>query len=230
MSKFLPLLDGLKLNHPLKTLSDDRKIQEAQYIWEHESLGGIAENNNPLPRPVVGLLILTFVTAIAWTFPLFGQRPNAAIYADYITLMHSAPVQQVMDDKRLTTSARDEKAMKMIVGALADSDSPYEFQRIQHPISMNDLRIMEPKIVELQNQHADLHEYSIIGADVALANFEGNWRTDANGKKVRSRVQPWWDKGYMTSVYYFFGFCIAVIITVKRLPPISWKPDHSIAH
>ncbi|MBL1352022.1 MAG: hypothetical protein COA61_001605 [Zetaproteobacteria bacterium] len=238
MSKFLPLLDGLKLSHPLKTMSDDRKVQEAQYIWEHESLGGIAENNNPLPRPVVGLLILTFITAIAWTFPLFGQRPNAAIYADYITLMHSAPVQQVMNDKTLTTSARDEKAMKMIVGALADSDSPYEFQRIQHPISMNDLRIMEPGIIELQNQHADLREYSIIGNDVALANFEGNWKTDANGnflkgpdgKKVRERLQPWWDKGYMTSVYYFFGFCFLVIITVKRLPPITWKPDHSIAH
>jgi len=226
MSKFLPLLDGLKLNHPLKTLSDDRKVKEAQHIWEHESLGGIAENNNPLPKPVVGLLILTFITAIAWTFPLFGQRPNAAIFADYITLMHSAPVQKALEDKSLTTTARDEKAMAMIVDALADSDSPFEFQRIQHPISMNDLRIMEPKIVELQNQHVDLREYSIIGNEVALANFEGNWKEDG----TRSRVQPWWDKGYMTSVYYFFGFCLAVIITVKRLPPITWKPDHSIAH
>jgi len=226
MSKFLPLLDGLKLDHPLKTLSDDAKVKEAQHIWEHESLGGIAENNNPLPRPVVGLLLLTFATAIAWTFPLFGQRPNAAIFADYITLMHSAPVQAVLDDKSLTSVARDEKAMEMIVDALADSDSPFEFQRIQHPISMNDLRIMEPKIVELQNQHVDLREYSIIGNEVTLANFEGNWKEDG----TRERIQPWWDKGYMTSVYYFFGFCLAVIITVKRLPPITWKPDHTIAH
>jgi len=226
MSKFLPLLDGLKLNHPLHSMSDERKIKEAQHIWEHESLGGIAENNNPLPRPVVGLLILTFITAIAWTFPLFGQRPNAAIYADYVTLMHSAPVQQVLDDTTLTTGARDKKAMAMIVDALAEYDSPFEFQRVQHPITMNDLRIMEPKIVELQNQHVDLREYSIIGNEVALANFEGNWKADG----TRERLQPWWDKGYMTSVYYFFGFCFAVIITVKRLPPITWKPDHSIAH
>ncbi|MDQ6991176.1 MAG: hypothetical protein Q9M11_05535 [Mariprofundaceae bacterium] len=226
MSKFLPLLDGLKLNKPLHSLSNERKIKEAQHIWEHESLGGIAENNNPLPRPVVGLLILTFLTAIAWTFPLFGQRPNAAIFSDYVTLMHSSPVQQVLQDPTLTTTARDKKAMAMIVDALKDSDSPFEFQRIQHPISMNDLRIMEPKIVELQNQHVDLSEYSIIGNEVALANFEGNWKEDG----TRSRVQPWWDKGYMTSVYYFFGFCFAVIITVKRLPPITWKPDHTIAH
>ena len=85
---------------------------------------------------------------------------------------------------------------------------------------------MAPKIIELQNQHADLKEYSIVGNEVVLANFEGNWKEDG----TRSRVQPWWDKGYMTSVYYFFGFCLAVIITVKRLPPITWKPDHTIAH
>ena len=226
MSKFLPLLDGLKLSNPLKTMSDDRKIKEAQYVWEHESLGGIAENNNPLPRPVVGLLILTFLTAIAWTFPLFGQRPNAAIYADYITLMNSAPVQQVLNDKTLTSAAADEKAMAMIVDSLSQYESEYEFQRIQHPITMNDLRIMAPKIIELQNQHADLREYSIIGNEVVLANFEGNWKEDG----TRSRIQPWWDKGYMTSVFYFLGFCLAVMITVKRLPPITWKPDHTIAH
>ena len=230
MSKFLPLFDGLKLNHPLRTMSDEAKIKEAQHIWEHESLGGIAENNNPLPRPVVGLLILTFLTAMAWTFPLFGQRPNAAIYAEYVTLMNSAPVQQVMHDERLTTSEADAKAMKMIENELAKYSSPYEFQRLQHPISMNDLRLIAPKIVELQNQHVDLEEYSIIAGDVVQANFEGSWRTDENGKQVRTRKQPWWDKGYMTSVFWFFGFCIAVIITVKRLPPITWKPDHTIAH
>ncbi len=230
MSKFLPLFDGLKMDHPLKTLTTEEKNKTAQHIWEHESLGGIAENNNPLPRPVVGLLLLTFVTAIAWTFPLFGQRPNAAIFADYVTLMHSAPVQNVLKDHSMTSTQRDEKAMAMIVNELEKYESPFAFQRIQHPISMNDLRIMEPKIVELQNQHVNLQEYSIIGNEVVLANFEGNWRTDKDGNKVRTRLQPWWDKGYMTSVYYFFGFCLAVIITVKRLPPITWKPDHTIAH
>jgi len=59
-----------------------------------------------------------------------------------------------------------------------------------------------------------------------LANFEGNFREDG----TRIHKQPWWDKGYMTSVYYFFAFCLAVIIVVKRLPPITWKPDHTIAH
>jgi len=231
MSKYLPLLDGLKLNHPLRTMTNDAKIEEAKHIWEHESLGGIAENNNPLPRPVVGLLLLTFLTAMAWTFPLFGQRPNAAIYADYVSLMSSAPIQQVLNDKTKSTAKADAEAMAMIEDTLSHYNSPYEFQRAQHPITMNDLRIMAPKIIELQKQPGvDLEEYSIIAGDVVLANFEGNWRTDEAGNQVRTRKQPWWDKGYSTAIYWFIGFCIAVIITVKRLPPIDWKPDHTIAH
>ncbi|MDX8398191.1 MAG: hypothetical protein R8K49_07735 [Mariprofundaceae bacterium] len=226
MSKYLPLFNGLKLKNPLDTMSDTESLENAKHVWEHESLGGIAENNNPLPRPVVGLLILTFLTAMAWTFPLFGQRPNAAIYADYVSLMSSQPVQSVLNDKRFSTSEADEKAMAMIEKALANYDSEFAFQRTQHPISMNDLRIMAPRIVELQNQHVDLEEYSIIGNEVVLANFEGVWKEDG----TRTRKQPWWDKGYTTAVYWFFGFCLAVIITVKRLPPISWKPDHTIAH
>jgi len=231
MSKYLPLFDGLSLKSPLHCMTDDAKIKEAQHIWEHESLGGIAENNNPLPRPVVGLLVLTFLTAMAWTFPLFGQRPNAAIYVDYITLMHSAPVQAILSDTNLTSLQADEKAMASIEKALAEFPSTYEFQRIQHPITMNDLRIMEDAVVELRNQPGiNLEEYSIIGGDVVMANFEGVWKTDQDGNKVRTRLQPWWDKGYETSVYWFLGFCVLIIITVKRLPPITWKPDHSIAH
>jgi len=226
MSKYLPLLDGLTLDKPLKTLATEEKNKEAQYIWENESLGGIAENNNPLPRPVVGLLILTFLTALSWTFPLFGQRPNAALYEEYIPLMHSQEVQKILADKSLSPVQRDEKAMDLIVSEVEKHESPMSFQRIQHPITMNDLRIMEPKIVELQNQHVDLREYSIIGNEVVLANFVGNWKEDG----TRTRLQPWWDKGYTTAVFYFLGFCLAVIITVKRLPPITWKPDHSIAH
>ena len=227
MSKYLPLFDGLKMNNPLKTMSDEKSIENAKYIWEHESLGGIAENNNPLPRPVVGLLLLTFLTAMAWTFPLFGQRATAAIYADYIGVYKSDPVQRVLNDTTLTSKDADEKAMAMIEKALAEFPSKYEFQRTQHPISMSDLRIMEDQLVELQQTPGvDLEEYSIIGGDIIKANFEGNMKADG----TREAKQPWWDKGYTAAIWWFLGFCIAVIITVKRLPPIDWKPDHSVAH
>ena len=227
MSKYLPLLDGLKLSSPLQTMSNEEKVKEAQYIWENESLGGIAENNNPLPRPVVGLLILTFLTAMAWTFPLFGQRASPAIYADYYSILHSDPVQKVLNDTSITSSDADEKAMHMIEKALAEFPSKYEFQRVQHPITLNDLRIMEAQIVELQKQPGvDLEEYSVIGADIVRANFVGNFKADG----TRETKQPWWDKGYTVAVWWFVGFCFVTIIAVKRLPPIDWKPDHSVAH
>ncbi|RLL52871.1 hypothetical protein D8Y20_06380 [Mariprofundus sp. EBB-1] len=227
MSKFLPLFDGLKLNSPLKTMSDDAGVENAKHIWENESLGGIAENNNPLPRPVVGLLLLTFITAMAWTFPLFGQRPSAAIYSDYIGIYKSDPVQRILNDTTLTSKEADERAMAMIEKALAEFPSKYEFQRTQHPITMSDLRIMEDKLIELQQTPGiDLEEYSIIGNEIVVANFEGNYKADG----TREKKQPWWDKGYKTAIFWFLGFCLAVIITVKRLPPIDWKPDHSVAH
>lgn len=227
MSKYLPLFDGLKLNSPLQTMSNEKMVKEAQYIWENESLGGIAENNNPLPRPVVGLLILTFLTALAWTFPLFGQRASPAIYADYYSVLHSDPVQKVLNDTAITSADADEKAMAMIEKALAEFPSKYEFQRTQHPITLNDLRIMEAQIVELQKQPGvDLEEYSVIGADIVRANFVGNFKADG----TRETKQPWWDKGYTAAIWYFFAFCFVVIIAVKRLPPIDWKPDHSVAH
>ena len=215
---------GWTFSRPLYSLTTKDQNKEAQYVWEHESLGGIAENNNPLPRPVIGLLLLTYFTAMAITFPLYGQRPTAAIFADYVTLMGSSEVQKVLNDKKLTHEAADKKAMELIVHSLEHFDSPYDFQRAQHHITMNQLRMVAPKIVELQRSGADLEEYTIVGATVAKANFFNR----VDGKIVGK--QPWWDKGYTIAVWWFIVFCAAVIITVKRLPHFSWKPDHSIAH
>jgi len=215
-----------KFNRPLFTLADDAMDKESKHIWEHESLGGIAENNNPLPRPVIYLLLLTYFTAMAITFPLYGQRPNAAIYADYVALMGSTEVQKVLDDKTVSHELADKRAMHMIENALAQFDSPYTFQRKQHPIEMNQLRAIAPEIIELQAKGVELAEYNVIGNHLSLANFEGNLR--ANGE--RERTQPWWDKGYTIAVWWFVVFCLAVIIVVKRLPHFSWRPDHTIAH
>ena len=216
---------GWTFSHPLYSLTTEDQNKEARYIWEHESLGGIAENNNPLPRPVIGLLLLTYFTAMAITFPLYGQRPTAAIFADYVTLMHSAEVQKVLHDKKLSHEQADEKAMQLIVKSLEHFDSPYSFQRQQHHITMNQLRMIAPKIVELQRSGADLEEYTIVGATVEKANF---FNIQPDGTVIAK--QPWWDKGYTIAVCWFIVFCAAVIITVKRLPHFSWKPDHSITH
>jgi len=216
---------GWTFNNPLYSLTTVDQNKAAQDVWEGESLGGIAENNNPLPRPVVGLLLLTFATALALTAPLYGQRPTAAIYLDYVSLMNSTMVQEVMNDRTITHHEANTKAMALITDALEHFDSKYTFQRDQHPIDLDHLRVIAPQIIELQRAGADLEEYNIVGPDVIKSNF---FNIQPDGTVIAK--QPWWDKGYEISFWYFIGFCLAVIVTVKRLPPNSWRPDHSIAH
>jgi len=216
---------GWTFNNPLFSLTTTDQNDAAKHVWEGESLGGIAENNNPLPRPVIGLLLLTFATALALTFPLYGQRPSAAIYLDYVSLMNSTMVQEVMNDRSITHHEANSKAMALIEDSLAHFDSKYTFQRVQHPIDLDQLRVIAPKIVELQRAGVDLEEYTIVGPTVAKANF---FNLQPDGTVLAK--QPWWDKGYQIAFWYFIGFCLAVIIAVKRLPHWSWRPDHSIAH
>jgi len=216
---------GWTFTNPLFSLTTDDQNKAAKDTWEGESLGGIAENNNPLPRPVIGLLLLTFATAIAITFPLYGQRPTAAIYLDYVSLMNSTMVQEVMNDRSITHDEANTKAMALIVDSLAHFDSKYSFQRDQHPIDMDQLRVIAPGIIELQRAGMDLEEYNIIGPQVVKSNF---FNIQEDGTVIAK--QPWWDKGYEISFWYFIGFCLAVIVTVKRLPHWSWRPDHSVAH
>ena len=65
---------GWKFDSPLLTMTTDEQNEAAKVTWEGESLGGIKENNNRVPQPVVGLLILTIITAFLVTAPLWGQQ------------------------------------------------------------------------------------------------------------------------------------------------------------
>ena len=204
-----------KTDKPLYSLTDEEQNAEAKKVWEGESLGGISEDNNRLPTPVVWLLAATIVTAFLVTFPLWGQRPTAEIYAEYVQMMDSPAVQAIADDK---------KKMEYLVANVKDT-SQKPFQE-RHPLTMDDLRMIKDQVIELQRKGVDLGEYTIVGPDVVLANFEGNWKADG----TRERKQPWWDKGYTIDIFYVAYFCIAVLIVIKRLPHFSWQPDHSIAH
>lgn len=206
---------GWKLDKPLHTLTDEEQNRRAKELWEEELLGGITEDNNCLPRPVVWLLGLTIVTAFLVTFPLWGQRPTAAIYQEYIGLMDSPQAAAIQDDA---------KKMEWLVSQV--KDSKYAALQERHPVEMDDLRMIKDQVIELQRQNADLEEYTIIGNHVVLANFEGNLKPDGTVE----RKQPWWDKGYTIDIFYVAYFCIAVMIAVKRLPHFSWQPDHSRHH
>lgn len=205
-----------RFDNPLYTMATDDQNEEAKKVWEGESLGGITEDNNRLPPPVVGLLILTIITAFLVTFPLWGQRPTAAIYEEYIALMDTPEVQAMSDDE----------AMEYIVAQVKASGSKWVPLQERHPVVMDDLRMIRDSVLELKQQGADLREYTVLGNRLVLANFEGNWISDGKGGERRERLQPWWDKGYTIDIAFIIVFCVSVIIAVKRLPSYEWQPRH----
>ena len=209
-------------NRPLQTLSDDTLNKKAVSVWEGETLGGITEDNNRVPQPIVALLILTVITAFLVTFPLWGQRPTAAIYAGYV---------KSMSDPRIAAIQDDAAAMAEIVKANKGAEGgKWDALLERHPLSMDDLRIIRPQIEALMAKGEDLSEYNVVGDRVQMANFEGNFITDKNGELRRERKQPWWDKGYFIDIFFIIFFFTGVTIAIKRLPPSSWQPTHMKDH
>jgi hypothetical protein len=201
-----------KLDNPLNSLASDDQNEAAIKVWEGESLGGITEDNNRLPQPVVGLLILTIITAFMITFPLWGQRPSAAIYEEYIALMDSPNVQAM----------NDLDAMEYIVNTVKAKGSKWAPLQERHPLEMDDLRMIRSQVEELQKNGVSLDEYTVLGDRIVLANFEGNKKADGSTQ----RLQPWWDLGYTIDIVFILVFCVSLIIVVKRLPPYTYKPKH----
>ena len=199
-------------NKPLVTMCDPATNEADKVLWEKENLGGITEDNHRMPMPVVLLVVLTVLTAFAVTFPLWGQRPNAAIYEGYVKAMNTPEVQAIQDD---------EAAMKKIVQM--NLGGKYDELLERHPLGMNDLRIIKPQIEALVAKGADLQEYNVVGDRVVLANFEGNVKADGTPE----RKQPWWDKGYTIDIFYVMYFFTMVIVLIKRLPPSTWQPKHT---
>jgi len=200
------------LDKPLITMCDAAQNEADKALWEKEDLGGIIEDNNRLPMPVVLLVVLTVITAFAVTLPLWGQRPNAAIYVNYVKAMNDPAILAIKDDK---------EAMKKIIQLSKGGADDAMLER--HPVTMDDLRIIKPQIESLMASGVDLGEYSVVGDRVAIANFEGNKKADGTPQ----RKQPWWDKGYLIDIFYLSYFFIAVTILIKRLPPSTWVPKHN---
>lgn len=203
---------------PLVTMSDPATNEADKALWEKEDLGGITEDNNRMPMPVVMLVILTVLTAFAVTFPLWGQRPTAALYAGYVKSMNLPEVMAIKDD---------DEAMKKIVqlnkGTGTMDGRSMEDMLERHPLSMNDLRIIKPQVEALMASGVDLGEYTVVGNQVVLANFQGNLKADGSIE----RKQPWWDKGYTIDIFYLTYFFTMVILMIKRLPPSTWQPRHN---
>lgn len=202
-----------KFDNPLYSLTDEREQQEILKKWEEEKLGGLTSGNNRLPFPFTFLIGLIILTAFLITMPIWGQRPTAALYTDYITLMNSPEVQRLESPEEKMRYISNE-AYRMA------PDGRTKGQLERHPIDWDDLQMIAPQIVELQQKTPYLDNYTVVGDQVVLANFEGNFREDG----TRERKQPWWDKGYTIDVFYVSYFIIAMIIVTKRLPHFSKKP------
>jgi hypothetical protein len=197
----------------MTTLSDASTVQNAENLWEAENLGGLTEDNNPIPSPLVWLVALTVCTAFFVTFPLWGQRPTAFLYAPYV---------EDMDKPEVLAAKDDVEAMQKIV-ALNLHVGHNDAQLVRHPITMDDLRLIAPQIKALQaNPENDLRDYTVVGERVVIANFEGNYRP--NGTRIRQ--QPYWDKGFTIDLFYLTAFFVGVFLVVKRLPPTTWQPRH----
>jgi len=201
---------------PMVTLSDTPTVEKSEQLWEREDLGGLTEDNNPIPAPVVLLVFLTVLTAFSITFPLWGQRPTAALYAPFVN---------AMADPRVVAAKSDEEAYKIIEAAVPGSERK-DTLLARHPLTMDQLRQIAPQIKDLQAKGVDLGDYTIVGNKVVMANFEGNFRPDG----TRIRQQPWWDKGYTIDVFYLTAFFAGVFLVVKRLPPTRWQPRHGQEH
>jgi len=160
-------------------------------------------------------LLLTVLTAFAITFPLWGQRPNASIYVNYV---------KAMDDPDVKAAANDKEAMAKIVAKYEHGKDQAMLER--HPVTMDDLRMIRPQLEALEKKGVDLKDYNVVGPNIVLANFQGNLRKD--GSIIRQ--QPWWDKGYTIDVFYVIYFFTFVTMIIKRLPPSTWQPTHGAEH
>ena len=207
-----------KFDQPFQCLSDEQEQKEILELWEKEKHGGMWMGNNKLPMPMVVLMGLIILTAFMITKPIWGQRPNAAIYVDVIAAMDSPEVQRLESPE-----AKAKEAMRQGIAA-ATGRTVGDLER--HPIDWFDLQSIAPQVKELMSRtdaRYPLDNYNIIGDTVALANFEGNFME--NG--FRERKQPFWDKGYTIDVFYVTYFIIFAFIVVKQLPHYTRKPDMS---
>lgn len=205
-----------KLDNPLYCLSDEAEQQKILGMWQEEKQAGLWEGNNRIPFPITVLIGFIMLTAFMLTMPLWGQRPNAGIYVDFVKMMDNPEVLKIKDPQKRIQYIYDQ------VYPTADKRTQGLLER--HPISWYDLENIAPQLRELEQAGPGgypLNNYNVLGDKLVLANFEGNYRPDGR----RSRIQPWWDKGYTIDVFYVSYFSIVMVLVIKRLPHFTRKPQ-----
>lgn len=205
-----------KLDNPLYSLTDEEESKQMLRMWEEEKPGGLWEGNNRIPMPVVLLLAFIVLTAFMLTMPLWGQRPTANIYEDFVKMMDNPAVQKIEDPKQ--------KIQYIYKQVFPSVDGRTQGLLERHPITWYDLVNLAPQLRELEQAGGKgypLDNYNVVGDKIVLANFVGAYRPD--GK--RKHIQPWWDKGYTIDAFYVSYFALVMVLIIKRLPHFSRKPN-----
>ena len=135
--------------------------------------------------------------------------------------MNTPEIMAIQDD-----TAAMAKIVEMNKGKQQPSRWNYDALRARHPVTMDDMRIIKPKIEALLAKGVDMEDYTVVGDQVVFANFEGNYRPDG----TQERKQPWWDQGYTIDIFYLIAFFVGTTIVVKCLPHYSWQPKHDHDH
>ena len=205
---------GWNFDKPLYSMSSEEEQNEMIRQWESEKHGGLWEGNNRLPYPMTFLIALIILTAFMVTMPIWGQRPNAALFEDMVAHMNDAEIQALA-----TPEAKMERLYEI---AKEKADGRHKSDLDRHIIQWDDLLNIAPSIIEAQKSGVyPLDNYNVLGDRIALANFEGNLRPDGKPE----RIQPWWDKGYTIDLFYVMYFCFVMVLVCKRLPHFSKKPN-----
>lgn len=214
-----------KFDNPLYSLADAETNRRDLELWQAEKTGGLWESNNRLPYPVTYLIALVIVTAFLVTTPIWGQRPNAAIYAPMVEMMDSPDIMAIQSKKDRMVELT--KRTREVLAGMEDSRLPGWLDR--HPLTWDDLMLIAPQIREIVakgDKKYGLDEYNVIGDQVTVANFQGQIFM---GKGRLERKQPWFDNGYLIDMFYVSYFVLTMVIVCKRLPHFSQKPDMSKA-
>jgi hypothetical protein len=198
---------------PFETLSDTATVGGAEQLWERESLGGLTEDNNPIPPFVIWLVALTVLHRVLRNLPAVGtaadRRPVRAL-------------RQV--DGEPGSAGRKGRRRGDAEDRRDESGHGNDALLSRHPLTMDDLRLIAPQIKALETRAGvDLKDYTVVGANVVIANFEGNYRPTGRG----SGSSPGGTRVYHRPVLSL-GVFLGVFLVVKRLPPVAWQPRHGV--
>ncbi len=206
----------------------------------HETFDGIREGTNPIPTGVKILMVITIVTSVLVTFPLWGQR--AELNNQYWMVGYEHPLGgEPIDMTALAVHAAAEgqplpvevvehtwglSVQEQIIFASIVKDTS-DFDEVQKTALLLKLQAKAPKGLEEEAVYASIVN-NTMDYDAAAKqklvdtleqrNNEGKAYVVHKTHLSADRNQPWWDKGYMLTLLYTVAFLVWTSAVIARTP------------